>query len=78
VWKGVFYETFDGYVIDTQNKFRYSKIFGELKDILFDILWCYVSQPQKDEIHQFNNQVTMLCSLVIDVGTWFLKQGIGN
>ncbi len=52
VLKGVFYEMFDGYVVDTQCKLRYSKIFGELKDLLFEVLWCYVSPTQKDEIHQ--------------------------
>jgi hypothetical protein len=79
VSKGVSYEMFDGYVVDTQCKLRYLKIIGELKDLLFDLLWCYVSPTQKDEIHQINNQVTMLmCSLVIDVGTWFLKHGLGS
>ncbi len=52
VSKGVFYEMFDGYVVDTQCKLRYSKIFGELKDLLFDLLWCYVLLTQKDKIHQ--------------------------
>jgi len=52
VSKGVFYEMFDGYVVDTQCKLRYSKIFGELKDLLFEVLWCYVLPTQKDEIYQ--------------------------
>jgi hypothetical protein len=51
VSKGVFSEMFHGYVVDTQCKLRYLKIFGELKDLLFDLLWCYVSPTQKDEIH---------------------------
>jgi len=52
VSKGVYYEMFNGYVVDTQCKLRYLKSFGELKDLLFDLLWCYVSSTQKDEIHQ--------------------------
>jgi hypothetical protein len=35
-------------------------------------------QPRKTKSIKINNQVTMLCSLVIDVGTWFLKHGIGS
>jgi hypothetical protein len=52
VSKGAFYETFNGYVFDTQYKLRYLKIFGEMKDLLFDLLWGYVSPAKKDEIHQ--------------------------
>jgi hypothetical protein len=36
-------------------------------------------QPRKTKSIKINNQVTMLmCFLVIDVGTWFLKHGIGS
>jgi len=45
-------DIFAGHVVDTQCKLRYSKIFGELKDLLFEVLWCYVSPTQKVEIHQ--------------------------
>ncbi len=36
-------------------------------------------QPRKTKSIKINNQLTMLMwSLVIDVGTWFLKHGIGS
>jgi len=79
VLKGVFYEMFDGHVVDTQCKLSYSKIFGELRTSClrsFGVMFC---QPKKTKSIKINDQVTMLmCSLVIDVGTWFLKHGIGS
>jgi len=79
VQKNVFYEMFDGHVVDTQCKLRYSKIFGELRTSCLRSFGVMFRQPKKTKSIKINNQVTMLmCFLVIDVGTWFLKHGIGS
>jgi hypothetical protein len=42
VSKSVFGEMFEGCVVDAQFKFWYLKVFGELKGLLFDLLWFFV------------------------------------
>jgi hypothetical protein len=50
-----------------------------LKDLLFISFGVMFHQPKKTKSIKIDNQVTMLmCSLVIDIGTWFLKHGLGS